>query len=443
MIFTTLEFKKGGSYPSYLEAVGLMKKYRFLVVFLIFIMVFSSAVSGGTKDSSDKIYEKFQPFFQALQYIISEYYQKDINVDSLVNESIRGLVRGLGDPFSHYFDPQESVEMSIQTKAEYGGLGIEVTYTHNGFLKVISPMDDTPAFYAGIKPGDIIITIDASPVDQMTYLEAVNRLRGKSGTKVTIEVLRKGNRQPLKFTITRKVIKLKTVKYTIIPTDLGNVGYVRLTQFSGPTASDLARELKVLYAQDIKGIILDLRNNPGGLLSSAIDVASDFIDVGNVIVSVKDRNGYEDTYRSHGNSYPDLPMVVLVNGGSASAAEIVSGALKDHHIATLVGEKTFGKGSVQSPIKLSNGGEIWLTVAHYFTPSGKDIHGKGIMPDVVVHQTEEATQTATSVENAKAIEEGRNLTSEKANVDLKTDIQLRKALDILKEKISHTQKDAA
>lgn len=421
----------------------LMKKYRLFVTLLILIVLFLPVVYGEANSSNDKVYEKFQPFFQALQYILSDYYKKDVDVNSLVNESIRGLVKGLGDPFSHYFDPQESIEMGIQTSAEYGGLGIEVTYTHNGFLKVISPMDDTPAFYAGIKPGDIIVTIDASPVDQMTYLEAVNRLRGKKGTQVTIEILREGNKQSLKFIITRKIIKLKTVKYAIIPTETGKIGYVRLTEFSEPTASDLAKGLSTLYAQDIKGLILDLRNNPGGLLSSAIDVASDFISTGKVVVSVKDRGDYEDTYRSHGNSYPTLPMVILVNGGSASAAEIVSGALKDHHRATLIGEKTFGKGSVQSPIKLSNKGELWLTVAHYFTPSGKDIHGKGIMPDIVVHQSKESTQVATATANNLAIEEGRSLTSEKANIDLKRDIQLQKAIDILKEKINQTQKDAA
>ncbi|MCD6238221.1 MAG: S41 family peptidase [Thermotogae bacterium] len=421
----------------------LMKKYRLFVTLLILIVLLFSIVYGEANSSSDKVYEKFQPFFQALQYILSDYYKKDVDVNSLVNDSIRGLVKGLGDPFSHYFDPQESIEMGIQTSAEYGGLGIEVTYTRNGFLKVISPMDDTPAFYAGIKPGDIIVTIDASPVDQMTYLEAVNRLRGKKGTQVTIEILREGNKQALKFIITRRIIKLKTVKYAIIPTEMGKIGYVRLTEFSEPTASDLAKELSTLYAQDIKGLILDLRNNPGGLLSSAIDVASDFISTGKVVVSVKDRGDYEDTYRSHGNSYPALPMVVLVNGGSASAAEIVSGALKDHHRATLIGEKTFGKGSVQSPIKLSNKGELWLTVAHYFTPSGEDIHGKGIMPDIVVHQSKESTQVATATANNLAIEEGRSLTSEKANIDLKRDIQLQKAIDILKERINQTQKDAA
>lgn len=412
---------------------------RFLKIFVILLIAFSvilGAWTSSTKLKMEDLYKKFQPFFETLFYINNEYYENEkVNYDKLVDESIRGLLAGLDDPFSNYFNPQEKIETEIDTKSKYGGLGIEVTYDAKyKVLRVVTPMDDTPAQKAGLKPDDLIITIDGSPVNKMSYMEAVNHLRGEPGTKVKIEILREDEQKTFEVVIERALIKIKTVKYDVIDTSVGKVGYLKLVRFSEPSSKELDDALKKLFNQNIVGIIFDLRNNPGGLLNAAIEVASKFIDEGE-IVKVVGTGGFSKTYNSIGNDYPNLPMVVLVNRGSASASEIVTGALKDHKIATIVGENTFGKAAVQTVLPLSNGGELWLTTAHYFTPLGSDIHKKGIKPDVVVKNTQvESTKTATDTK-AENIE-GKYLTTNKAIIDLEKDLQLKKALEILINKIS-------
>lgn len=410
-----------------------MKKMAKISIVLLILASVVITAWTSVKVKEKEILEKFQPFFEVLHHIQNEYYDADkVNYEKLVDEAIRGLLAGLDDPFSNYLTKQDTIEARISTESKYGGLGIEVTYdAKNKAVKVVTPMDGTPAFRAGLKPGDLIITIDGSPVSDMTFIEAVNHLRGKPGTKVQIEVLREdkeGNMKKLKFEIVRELIKLVTVKYDLINTEKGNIGYVRIVRFSIPTSEELKKTLtKLFFEGGIVGLILDLRNNPGGLLSTAVDVTSMFLDEG-VVVKVKGRTGFERVYRSRGNDFPNVPMVVLVNHGSASASEILSGALQDHKIAKLVGEKTFGKAAVQSVIPLSNGGELWLTTAHYFTPLGRDIHKKGIEPDYVV--TEEASVTEQEKEERHRLE-GMYLTSTKAIVDVEKDNQLRKGLEIL------------
>jgi len=418
-----------------------MTMKRFFKIFVVLLVAFSvvlGAWSSSAKLKMEDLYKKFQPFFETLFYINNEFYENEkVDYNKLLDESIRGLLAGLDDPFSNYFNPQEKIETQIDTKSKYGGLGIEVTYDAKyKVLRVVTPMDDTPAQKAGLKPGDLIITIDGSPVNKMSYMEAVNYLRGEPGTKVKIEILREDEQKTFEVVIERALIKIKTVKYDVIDTPIGKIGYLKLVRFSEPSSREMDNALNRLLNQNVVGLVFDLRNNPGGLLSAAIEVASKFIDEG-AIVKVTGTGGFSKTYNSMGNSYPNLPMVVLVNKGSASASEIVTGALKDHKIATVVGETTFGKAAVQTVLPLSNGGEIWLTTAHYFTPSGLDIHRKGIKPDVVVKAVKtNTTKTSTETTPPATDIEGKYLTTNKAVIDLENDIQLKKALEILINKIT-------
>jgi carboxyl-terminal processing protease len=414
---------------------------RFLKAFVVLLIVFSiilGAWSSSTKLKMDELYKKFQPFFETLFYINNEFYENEkVDYDKLLDESIRGLLSGLDDPYSNYFNPQEKIETEIDTKSKYGGLGMEVTYDAKyKAIRVVTPMDNTPAEKAGLKPGDLIITIDGSPVNKMSYLEAVNHLRGEPGTKVKIEIYREDEQKTFEIVVERALINIKTVKYEVIDTPVGKVGYLRLVRFSEPSSQEMDNALNELLKRNIVGLLFDLRNNPGGLLSAAIEVASKFIDEG-PIVKVTGTNNFSKTYNSLGNDYPNLPMVVLVNKGSASASEIVTGALKDHRIATVVGETTFGKAAVQTVLPLSNGAEIWLTTAHYFTPSGLDIHRKGIEPDVVVKAVQENdSKSATDTTAVSTDIEGKYLTTTKAVIDLEKDAQLRKALEIIINKIT-------
>ncbi|MDI3516475.1 MAG: carboxyl-terminal processing protease [Thermotogota bacterium] len=396
---------------------------KVLVVCLLVAGVIASSLFLGAK-SVDEIYEYFKPFFQSLLLIQSDYYDKDkVNDEKLLEEAIKGLLKGLDDPFAWYFSAREAEENRIDTEAEYGGLGIVVEYDQDHeAVRVVSPMVGTPAQRAGLKSGDLIISIDSVPVAEMGYWEAVKRLRGQPGTSVTIQVLREGFEEPLEFTLIREKIELKTVKYDFLDSPEGRVGYIRITNFSVPTADELRDALNRLFQMGIKGIVLDLRDNPGGLLDTAIEVASFFVDEG-VIVKVRDSHGFVDVYKSYGNDFPNVPMVLVVNGGSASASEIVTGALMDNHIATVVGSKTYGKAAVQRVYPLSNGGELWLPIAHYFTPSDKDIHLQGIEPEITVEATD-VHETFTS-----------ELTLSEVEVQWETDPFLKKALEVLEEKI--------
>jgi carboxyl-terminal processing protease len=287
------------------------------------------------------------------------------------------------DPHSSYMNPKTYKDMQIQTKGEFGGLGIEVTM-ENGVIKVVSPIDDTPASKAGLQPGDLIFALDGEPVQGMTLQDAVEKMRGKVGTPIKISV-RRGTKDPFDVTLTRETIKVKAVRYHL---EGGDIGYIRVTSFTEQSTSgvlDAVEKLKKEAGNKLKGYILDLRNNPGGLLDQAIAMSDAFLDKGE-IVSVKARKS-EDVQRWNakpGDVANGLPIVVLMNGGSASASEIVAGALQDHKRAIILGTRSFGKGSVQTIMQVTGGGAIRLTTALYFTPSGRSIQKEGIKPDIEV-----------------------------------------------------------
>jgi carboxyl-terminal processing protease len=322
-------------------------------------------------------------FNEVFDQVRSNYVEPVTN-KQLVEGAIKGMLSSL-DPHSSYMDAKEYREMMVQTRGEFGGLGMQVTL-ENGLVKIISPIDDTPASRAGLKPGDLIVAIDDAPVTDMTLSDAVEKLRGTIGTQVKLTIRREGV-DAFEVKLTRADIKVEPVKSHMEGSD---IGYVRITNFSERTGNALEAAIKSLRSQagdKLAGIVLDLRNNPGGLLDQAVTVSNDFLDDGE-IVSIRGRRS-QDNRRFEAQPNRDLvrglPMVVLINGGSASASEIVAGALQDHHRAVLLGTRSFGKGSVQTvlPVKES-GGAIRLTTALYFTPSGRSIQATGIQPDVVV-----------------------------------------------------------
>lgn len=372
---------------------------------------------------------------QVIQLIQKYYYNAtSVNYQKLQDDAIKTIIKNLGSRFTYYFSPDEVKEFEIQTSSKYGGIGTEVTYnsTRNA-VEIISPMYESPAEKAGLKSGDLIVSINGSSVKSLGYIPAVNALRGTPGSKVKVEVYRPSEKATMTFVITRALIKLKTVKSTTISASKTKIGYVRITKFSEPTGKELSNALNSLYAQEIKGLIIDLRDDPGGLFSQALEVASDFLPKGKLIVTVRNRYGVERPYRSYGNIYKRLPIVILVNHGSASSSEIVSAALRDNGYAVLVGERTYGKAAVQTEIPLSNGGLLLLVTDHYFTPNGQDINLKGITPDYIV---KESNATPTKNENYKQlIQSVKSSTQSTATINMQKDIQLRKAVKILVNEI--------
>jgi len=366
-----------------------MRKNVFVVVAVGIVVLLTTWLLTGAVTPKD-VDKALTPFYQTLSYILNAYYERDnINLNKLIDSAIDGLVKGLGDDFSYYEAAEKVEEKQIEMEGQYGGLGIEVTYdSEYKAVKVIAPMYGTPAWRAGLKPGDRIVSIDDQPVSEMQFMEAVRKLRGQPGTKVKIKVLREGVQELLTFEIVREVIQIVPVKYAYVETQKGRIGYIMITRFGAKTSQEMASALDEIFQKGVQGILLDLRNNPGGYLNSAIDVASYFVDKG-VIVKTRNAYGVEEVYESKGNKYPNVPVVILVNRGSASASEIVAGALRDHNVAKIVGQRTFGKGSVQTGFPLANGGTLYLTTARYMTPSGEDIHRRGIEPDVVVEEESE------------------------------------------------------
>jgi carboxyl-terminal processing protease len=366
-------------------------------VFLAIVVIASSMILSSASDK--ELLNYISPLYETLYRINYNYYDiKNVNFNKLIDSAIDGMIKGLGDDFSYYYPPSQMTEQQIEMEGQYGGLGIEVTYdSENKAVKVVSPMYGTPAWRAGLQPGDLIIGIDDQPVSEMEYMEAVNKMRGKPGTSVKLTIKR-GN-EIIEVTIVREIIQIIPVKSGITEYKNKKIGYVLLTKFNEPVPNELQKALRKLYDNQIDALILDLRNNPGGLLDVAIHVANQFLDAGNVIVSVKDRDGkITERYISQGNNYPKVPMVVLINNGSASASEIVAAALKENKRAVLIGQKTFGKGSVQRGFPLSNGGTVFLTIAHYLTPSGKDIHKVGIEPNIKVEETQGSTNTSRKLD---------------------------------------------
>src|SRR6267143_2592884 len=329
---------------------------------------------------------------------IKTNYVEPVEDKKLITEAINGMLTGL-DPHSAYLDQEAFKELQVGTQGQFGGLGIEVGM-EDGFVKVISPIEDTPAFKAGIKPGDLIVKLDETPVKGMTLTDAVKKMRGKPNTQITLTISRKSETVPIVVTLTRAIIRVQSVKSKVI--EPGYV-WVRVSQFQEATAENLVKQLDALFRSgQVKGLVLDLRNDPGGLLHGAVAVSSAFLPAKSLIVSTDGRaedakkkffatpDDYvrgsrgEDVLKSIPAAVKTVPMVVLVNGGSASAPEIVAGALQDHQRATVLGTPTFGKGSVQTILPLGNNTAIKLTTARYYTPSGRSIQAKGIVPDVAV-----------------------------------------------------------
>ena len=343
--------------------------------------------------------DELRTFAEVYGKIKSDYVE-DVADKKLINEAINGMLSGL-DPHSSFLDADGFKDLQAGTQGEFGGLGIEVGM-EDGLVKVISPIEDTPAFKAGIKTGDLIMQLDEKLVKGMSLNDAVKIMRGKPDTSIKLTILRKGENKPLNFTLVRAVIKTQSVKFKLSEP---NYGYVRVTQFQEHSAEDLAKAIKTLYAQNkapLKGLVLDLRNNPGGLITAAVGISAAFVQKDALVVYTEGRaedakmrltanpvnyarNGDKgDFLRDLPPEIKNVPMVVIINGGSASASEIVSGALQDHKRAVIMGTQSFGKGSVQTILPMNNGTAIKLTTARYFTPNGRSIQAKGIVPDIVV-----------------------------------------------------------
>ena len=401
-------------------------KLKFVILFTLIFLVGVSVGKGLDKvlASSDNIYKELEVFTDALN-LIRENYVEEVDTQEVIYGAIRGMLKTL-DEHSAFLTPEEFKEFQVETSGSFGGLGIVISIV-NDQLTIISPIEDTPGWEAGLKEGDKIVEIDGESTEGITLYEAVNKLRGKKGTKVTIAVMREGWKKPKNFTIVRDIIKIKSVKYEIYD---DNVVYIRIAEFQERTASDLRDNIDEIVDKtggNMRGIILDLRNDPGGLLSKAVEVSDVFLDEG-VIVSVKGRDSANDAvFSAHREgTLPDMPMVVLVNGGSASASEIVAGALRDLDKAILVGTKTFGKGSVQTIIPMGDGSGLKLTTAKYFTPNGTSIHDVGIIPDIVVELPDIEAEESV-VEGEEVIVKEEEVTEEEEPVD----VQLEKAKEVI------------
>ena len=355
-----------------------------LIVSVMFAFLITSKVEAKDEQKEESSKLKSYIKFTRILAIIEDKYVDDLNTSTIVDKALNGLLKNL-DAHSTFMDSKSFKQLTVQTKGEFGGLGISVGMK-DGALTVIAPLDDTPAFYAGVKSGDIIIKIDDKPTLEMDLDEAVSIMRGKPKTPIEITVFREGEQKPLKIKIIRDIIKIQSVYAKRLENE-DDILYIRVTNFDQKVAQGISDALKK-YPKT-KGILLDLRNNPGGLLDQAIDVVDIFVDKG-VIVSQKgrDKDDYEVYNAKKSNTLTDKPMVVLVNGGSASASEIVAGALQDHKRAVILGAKTFGKGSVQVVIPISEDEAIKITVARYFLPSDRTIQAVGITPDIIVRSGE-------------------------------------------------------
>jgi len=330
------------------------------------------------KDDQDIPFEDLQAFTEVLSRIKSDYVES-VDDKSLIEDAIRGMLNGL-DPHSAYLNVSEFADLKIGTTGQFGGLGIEVGM-ENGFVKVISPIDDTPAARAGVQAGDLIIKLDDKQVKGMTLNEAVKIMRGKPNTDIRLTIVRQDEPKSLVITITREIIRVQSVKNRMLEP---GYGYVRITNFQSRTATDLLKAISDLQKEaTLEGLILDLRNNPGGVLTGAVKVSDAFINDGLIVYTEGRIDDSSHRYpATPGDSLNGAPMVVLINGGSASASEIVAGALQDHNRAIIMGTKSFGKGSVQTIQELRNGSAVKLTTARYFTPNGRSIQARGIVPDI-------------------------------------------------------------
>jgi carboxyl-terminal processing protease len=417
-----------------------MKRSGLFAAAIVAVALFSVRQDlGAANPNSAETYKQLNLFGEVFERVRAEYVD-DTSDNSLVESAINGMLTSL-DPHSNYLNTKNFNDMKVQTRGEFGGLGIEVSM-ENGLVKVVSPIDDTPAARAGLKPGDLITHLDGEPVQGMTLPEAVEKMRGPVSSEIKLTIRREG-RDPFDVKLTRATIKIQSVRSHL---EGENIGYIRVTTFNEQTDTGLNNAMKNLKQQagnKLVGVVLDLRNNPGGLLDQAVSVSDAFLEKGE-IVSTRGRRG-EDAQRYNaraGDIAGGLPMVVLINGGSASASEIVAGALQDHHRAILLGTRSFGKGSVQTIIPLPGHGAMRLTTARYYTPSGRSIQAKGIDPDIVVdaakiektaEKGDAKAATAADLKRDDAVEGG----AEQSSVDpsimgTPADYQLTRAVDMLR-----------
>ncbi len=414
-----------------------MRKKLIKILIGIFIFVTLTIVSSISllaieKGKRDELYRQIELFSDALAIVQSDYVE-EVNPKDLIYGALKGLLYSL-DPHSQFMDPDTYNELKVDTEGKFGGLGIEITIK-DGILTVVTPLEDTPAWQAGIKAKDRIVKIDGELAKDITLIEAVKKLRGKPGTEVNLTVLRETQEKLLEFNIVRSIIKIKDIKEARILED--NIAYIRITEFREGTPKQLSEVLKNLDKQGMDSLILDLRNNPGGLLDVAVEVTGRFIDRDKLIVSTKGRKENQNMeFNSKGGlKYLDIPMVILVNEGSASGSEIVSGALQDYRRAIIMGTRTFGKGSVQTVIPLSDGSALRLTTSKYLTPQGRFIYDQGIEPDVVVEQArvyfpEQPSEEPTDI--FKQLEKEEIPAEEELKEDYQSDYQLKCAIDLLK-----------
>ncbi|MEJ8555081.1 S41 family peptidase [Tepidibacter sp. Z1-5] len=332
-------------------------------------------------------YKKYNKLY-SLEKVIEDNYYTDVDEGNLVDGSIKGLFEGLNDPYSQYMNKKEFERFMENTEGSFSGIGVIITPGEDGYITVVSPIEDSPGFKAGIKSGDKIIKVNGKDVTAKEMDEAIGMMKGKAGTEVEMTILR-DNKDRIDMKIKRDEIRLKTVKSEVLE---DSIGYIRITQFDEKTADEFKTHLKQLQDKGIKGLIIDLRDNPGGLLDKCQEITDELIGEG-TIVYTKDRNRKTKYYNSDKNKI-DIPLAVLVNKGSASASEILSGAVRDNEAGTLIGTTTFGKGLVQTVRSLNDGSGFKLTVSQYFTPKGEYIHGKGITPDIVVEDVDKQLPTA-------------------------------------------------
>jgi len=364
-------------------------------IIIILSVIISFFYNPAHSQNLDKLYEKIDLFSEVLEKINNEYVD-EIDQSEVMDSAINGVLQSL-DPYSAYMNPEIFEEMQTETSGEFGGLGIEVTM-EAGVVKIITPIDDTPASRAGVKAGDYIVRINGEQVQGKTLMEAVNLMRGPVNTSIEITIRRKGLKKAKIFKIKREIIEIKSVASKLIEKE---IGYLRLRAFNENSSDQLKKEIsKLEKKENLLGYIFDLRNNPGGLLSQAIKISDFFLDDGE-IVSTKGRKNRENRkfFAKKGDKINGKPLIVLINNGSASAAEIVAGALQDQKRAILLGESTFGKGSVQSIIPLKNKGAIRLTISKYYLPSGKSISEIGVSPDIMVEESEENFVINTDSDN--------------------------------------------
>ena len=365
------------------------------LIFFLTIYFFFISITKIYATSNETVYNKIDLFSEVLDKINKEYVE-DINQSEAMDAAINGVLQSL-DPYSAYMSPELYQNMQTETSGEFGGLGIEVSM-ESGVVKVISPIDGTPASRAGIKAGDYIVKIDETQVQGKSLSEAVELMRGPVGSGIELTIRRRGEKKALIFNIVREIIQIKSVKADLLEK---NIGYIRLTSFNENSGKQIEKEIKKLEKnKDVKSYILDLRNNPGGLLSQAIKISDFFLDNGE-IVSTKSRKPSENRkwFAKSGDLTNGKTLIVLINYGSASASEIVAGALKDHKRAILLGENSYGKGSVQSIIPLKNKGAIRLTVAKYYLPSGKSISEVGVSPDIEIAEENDDFKIKTETDN--------------------------------------------